>query len=107
MNDILDINELKQKLLQFAADRNWQQFHTPKNLAMAATAEAGELLEIFQWMKDAESLTARHDPEIHQQTRHEIADVFLYLIQLAEVMGININEAINEKIKLNELKYEI
>lgn len=107
MNDILNISELKQKLTEFAAERNWKQFHTPKNFAMAASAEAGELLEIFQWMKDAESMNAHQDPEIHQQTRHEIADIILYLVQLADMMRININDAIHEKLKINYVKYPV
>src|SRR3954468_21102411 len=94
---------LTQQLRDFAAARDWQQFHSPKNLASALVVEAGELLEHFQWLTEAESraLSAQKRAEVGA----EIADVLLYLVQLASALGIDPIAAANEKMKVNERKY--
>ncbi len=96
----LDIRALQQELRQFAAERDWEQFHTPKNLAIALSVEASELLEVFQWLDDA-PLTS----EQAGQVRQEIADVQIYLARLADVLAIDIPSAVADKLKINRSKY--
>lgn len=103
----MGINEIKQKLASFAEARNWDQFHTPKNLSMALAAEAAELLEIFQWLTDEQSKEIVHNEKETAQVRQEIADVMIYLVRLADKLNVNIEQAVLEKIELNEKKYPI
>lgn len=103
MPDTLD--DLAQQLTQFAQARDWQQFHSPKNLASALIVEAGELLEHFQWMTDEQSRDL--PPGKRDAVAAEAADVLLYLIQLTSVLGIDPVAAAQGKLKLNELKYPV
>ncbi len=98
-----DLTEIQQALRQFAADRDWDQFHSPKNLAMALSVEAAELLEHFQWLTEAQS--ADLDDQTRDQVRDEIADVQVYLIRLADKLNINILEAVSQKMEKNKQKY--
>ena len=98
-----ELEELKKKLRLFAADRDWDQYHTPKNLAMALIAEAAEVVEHFQWLTEEESSNVH--PETLEEISHELADVFVYLIRLADKLGIDLIEAANRKMALNEEKY--
>ena len=99
------LDELRERQRQFAAGRDWEQFHTPKNLAMSVAIEAAEIMEHFQWLTPAQSAAlgaaARHDVAL------EIADVLLYLIRLSDVLGIDMAAAAREKIGLNALKYPL
>ena len=97
------IESLTRSLRAFAAEREWEQFHSPKNLACALSVEAAELLEPFQWLTDEQS--RRLAPEQLAAVRHEAADVLLYLLQLADQLGIDLAEAAREKIELNAVKY--
>lgn len=99
------LRKLAQKLDQFAKDRDWQQFHSPKNLASALVVEAGELLEHFQWMPEAQSRELT--PAKRDAVGEELADVLLYLIQLANALGIDPIAAAQAKLKLNALKYPV
>ncbi|MET0518689.1 MAG: nucleotide pyrophosphohydrolase [Burkholderiaceae bacterium] len=101
----MDIEQLQQRLRHFAAQRNWQPFQTPKNLAMAMVVEAAELVEIFQWMTPEESLALREQPATQQHLGEEIADVLLYLLQIADHSGVDIAAAVERKLALNALKY--
>jgi dCTP diphosphatase len=94
---------LLERIRAFAAERDWDRFHSPKNLSMALAAEAGELLEHFQWLTEEQS--AALDPEKLAQVRHELADVLIYLLRLADKLGVDLLEAADEKIELNALKY--
>ena len=97
--------ELRQKIDAFVNERDWAQFHSPKNLAMAMIVEAAELVEHFQWDTILESydLSAKK----RQEVAHELADTFVYLLRLAEVTGIDLIQATNEKIALNAIKYPV
>ena len=94
---------IKNILRTFAKDREWEQFHSPKNLAMALSVEASEILENFQWLTQEESHNL--DAEKLEKVKQEIADVLIYLIRLSDKLGINPLEAAKEKIELNELRY--
>lgn len=104
---LINTAELAKALEKFALDRNWSQFHSPKNLVMALTGEVGELSEIFQWMSEAESMNAGQNSSTAQDVKDELADVLLYLVRLASVLNVDLNEAVTQKIKANELKYPI
>lgn len=102
---IASLEELRAELRQFAAERDWDQFHSPKNLAIAVSIEATELLEHFQWISEAESTVL--NPEQKAKAREELADVLLYLVRLADKLGIDLMSAATEKIELNRAKYPI
>lgn len=97
------IDELRARVNNFVAERDWAQFHTPKNLAMAMIVEAAELVEQFQWDTPQESLQLT--PEKREAVSHELADTFVYLLRIAEVLDIDLIQAANEKIDLNAKKY--
>jgi dCTP diphosphatase len=99
------LEQLRAALRQFALDRDWDQFHSPKNLAIALSVEAAELLEHFQWTLEADS--AGLTPEQHTNVREEIADVLLYLIRLADKLDIDLLAAATDKIQLNGVKYPV
>jgi NTP pyrophosphatase (non-canonical NTP hydrolase) len=101
----VDLNPLRDALRRFAAARDWEQFHTPKNLAMALAVEAAELLEHFQWLTAAQS--ARLDARRKRAVADEIADVLLYLTRLADVLGIDALAAARRKIRINARKYPV
>jgi NTP pyrophosphatase (non-canonical NTP hydrolase) len=98
-----DLTSLTQALRDFAQARDWEQFHSPKNLASALSVEAAELLEHFQWLTDAQSRSL--DAGQRAEIGTEIADVFLYLLQLADKLGIDVVEAARSKMVLNAKKY--
>jgi NTP pyrophosphatase (non-canonical NTP hydrolase) len=97
------LEQIKTRLREFAAERDWEQFHSPKNLAMALIVEAAELVEHFQWLTEAQSQTL--SPERLAEVGQEIADIQIYLIRLADKLDIDIEQAVSDKIKLNEKKY--
>jgi dCTP diphosphatase len=97
------LDELKERLREFARERDWEQFHSPKNLAMALIVEAAELVEHFQWLSEAQSRAL--DPEKREQVAQELADVFLYLVRLADRLDIDLMDAAQRKIVLNAQKY--
>jgi len=103
----MNIKDIQQKLRKFAEDRNWDQFHSPKNLSMALAAEAAELLEIFQWLTEEQSKDIVNSEKEIAQVKEEIADVFIYLIRLADKLNIDIEQEVLTKIALNEKKYPI
>ncbi|RQO59984.1 nucleotide pyrophosphohydrolase [Paucibacter sp. KBW04] len=101
----MDIAGLQKRLRQFASERDWQPYQTPKNLAMAMVVEAAELVEIFQWLTPEESLAIASKPEQHQHLGEEIADVMLYLLQIADHSGVDLEAAVERKLGLNAIKY--
>lgn len=102
----MDIRALQQTLRAFAAERHWQPFHTPKNLSTALMVEAAELAEIFQWMTPEQSAAASGDAGLKEQISDEIADVLLYLLQIADHTGVNVEEAVQAKLVKNAAKHQ-
>lgn len=99
------INALRARVNAFVEERDWAQYHSPKNLAMAMSVEAAEVVEHFQWMTEADS---RHlDADTKEQVGQELADTFVYLMRIAEVCGIDLIQAANAKIDLNAQKYPV
>ena len=98
-----DFENIKNKLRTFANDRDWDQFHSPKNLAMALSVEVAELVEHFQWLTEESSKNLKANTL--DEVADEIADVQLYLIRLADKLGVDIPKAVEQKIKKNEEKY--
>jgi dCTP diphosphatase len=101
----VSLDALRDVLRQFAAERDWDQFHSPKNLAIALSVEAAELLEHFQWMPETESAALAGD--LKGRIREEVADVLLYLIRLADKLEIDLLTAAFDKIQLNAEKYPV
>jgi len=100
-----DLTELRERVRHFSDERDWRRFHTPKNLAMALSVEVAELVEHFQW------LPTGADDELDEAARagirHEMADVLVYLIQLADHTGVDLRQAVLEKLELNARKYPV
>jgi NTP pyrophosphatase (non-canonical NTP hydrolase) len=100
---VTELDSLRDRLRDFAAAREWGQFHSPKNLAMALSVEAGELLEVFQWLTEAQSRGLA--PDAHAAASDEIADVLLYLVRLSDELGIDPIAAAKRKLLANESRY--
>ena len=98
-----DFNTLRDRLKAFAQERDWEQFHSPKNLAMALIVEAAELLEHFQWLTPEQSESL--DQDRRREVEFEMADIFIYLMRMCERLDVDLLEVVEEKIKLNEEKY--
>lgn len=102
---LVEVRPLEAALQQIADARDWNRFHSPKNLAMALTGEVGELVELFQWRTEEETRAVMADPDAAQAVREEIADVLMYLVRLSSVLGIDLDEAVAAKLELNAKKY--
>ena len=99
------LSALQERLAAFAAERDWEKFHSPKNLAMALSVEAAELVQEFQWLTEQQS--ASLDVERRERVRLELADVFIYLLRISDRLGIDLLAAVDDKIVLNERKYPV
>ena len=100
-----DLNTLKLRLRQFAQVRDWDQFHSPKNLSMALSAEVAEIIEHFQWLSEEQSNNLPQNTLAEVET--ELADTLIYLIRLADKLDIDLIAAASSKIELNEQKYPV
>lgn len=100
-----DLAALQRRLVEFAAARDWQPFHTPKNLASALSVEAAELLEIFQWLTPEQASAVMADPDSAHRVRDEVADVLAYLLQFCAVLEIDLPAALAAKIDRNEERF--
>jgi NTP pyrophosphatase (non-canonical NTP hydrolase) len=107
VTDPLDLARLQQRLAEFAAARNWQPYHTPKNLAAALSVEASELVEIFQWLTPEESARVMADPGTAHRVEDEVADVLAYLLQFCGTLGIDPLAALAAKIDRNERRFPV
>ncbi|MFD7502721.1 nucleotide pyrophosphohydrolase [Streptomyces sp. NPDC059850] len=105
--DGLDVAGLQRRLAAFAAVRDWQQYHTPKNLAAALSVEASELVEIFQWLTPEQSARVMEEPGKAARVEDEVADVLAYLLQFCEVLGIDALAALAAKIDRNEGRFPV
>jgi len=103
----IDLEKILEFQRQFVREREWETFHTPKNLAMALGGEAGELLELFQWLSPEESAKLTESPEKAQALRHEMADIFFYLLRLADHFQIDLEAALWEKLEQNARRYPV
>ncbi|MCW5252916.1 nucleotide pyrophosphohydrolase [Streptomyces sp. SHP 1-2] len=106
-DDTPDLAALRRRLTAFAAARQWQPYHTPKNLAAALSVEASELVEIFQWLTPEESARVMDDPGTAHRVRDEVADVLAYLLQFCEVLGVDPLAALDAKIDRNESRFPV
>lgn len=106
-----DANEtvlgLRQAMQAFVDERDWGQFHTPKNLAMSIAIEAAELMEHFQWLEVPESVTRGHDPAHREQIADELADVCCYVLSLANALDLDLSSAVRSKLVKNAEKYPV
>ena len=103
MNGSLDLTEVAAYVRAFAAERDWDQFHTPKNLSMALAGEAGELLEIFQWLTPERS--ANLDDQTRQHVGEELVDILQYAVRIADLLDVDLNEAFWAKVYKNTERY--
>lgn len=103
MSSIDQLGILQERLRRFAAERDWEQFHSPKNLAMALMIEAAEVAEHFQWLTEQQSMTLCEKTQAEVEL--ELADTFLYLLRLADRLNVDLVAAADKKIALNEAKY--
>jgi len=103
----LDISAIKNELRTFVSDREWEKYHTPKNLVSAFAVEAAELLEIFQWMSEDEQENLKEQPETLEHIKEEFADCMNYLLRFADVMNIDIEKTLWDKIEKNKQKYPV
>ena len=102
----MDLEKIKLKLKEFAEERDWEQFHDPKNLSMALSVEVAELVEIFQWSKTG-GLDEIKNPKTRKEIEKEIADIFNYLIKLVDLLDMDLEKAALEKIEENANKYPV
>jgi len=100
-----ELKEIKLKLRKFAKERDWDQFHSPKNFSMALIVECAELVEHFQWLSDEQS--KRLPDETLDEVSLEMADIMIYLIRLADKLDIDLIESVNRKMELNAIKYPV
>jgi NTP pyrophosphatase (non-canonical NTP hydrolase) len=106
LNRELNLEKISERLKKFSKDRNWEQYHSPKNLAMALSVEVAELVEIFQWSNDGGTKEIK-DPETRKQIEEEIADIFNYLVKFVDLMEIDLEKISLEKIQKNDEKYPV
>lgn len=105
MEPIDRVDRLRARLAAFVEERDWDQFHNPKNLAMALAAEAGELLEHFQWLSAEEA--ARLPPDVRREVALEMADILLFLLRLSDKLGVDLLAAAENKLEINRKKYPV
>jgi dCTP diphosphatase len=101
------VSELRDRILAFVKERDWEQFHSPKNLSMALAAETGELMEHFLWATPEESARVAADPAKRARIAEELADVVIYALEFANATGLDLASAIGEKIEANAIKYPV
>ena len=101
------VAELRERVLAFAREREWEQFHSPKNLSMALAAEAGELMEHFLWAESRDSAAVLADPKKRGKIEDELADVVIYALEFANIGGIDLAKAIETKLAQNAAKYPV
>jgi NTP pyrophosphatase (non-canonical NTP hydrolase) len=106
MKQMIDIEKILARINNFSSERDWNQFHSIKNLSMALSVESSELVEIYQWITEEESNDS-HNEIITNKAREELADIFIYLLRIVSKLDIDLEEAVLHKLDLNEIKYPI
>ena len=106
-NQTSEIVQMMLEARNFVSERKWDSYHSPKNLSIALSIEAAELMEIFQWMNDQESLEISNNPEKMDQIKDELSDVFHCLLRICDVLNIDLKNSFFEKVKKNKQKYPI
>lgn len=101
------VSELKRRILAFTRERDWEQFHSPKNLSMALAAETGELMEHFLWATTDESKRIADDPQKRAKIGEEVADVIIYALEFANATGLDVSATIEAKMEANAKKYPV
>ena len=101
----MDLKQYQDKLAKFAKERNWDQFHSPKNLSMALSGEVGELVELFQWLTEEKSKIESLGDDMVSRVKEELADIFIYLLRLADKLNVDLEAAVRNKINVNTAKY--
>jgi len=101
----IDLQKLNADIESFVNERDWDQFHSIKNLSMALSVESSELVEIFQWMKEEDSNQIKHDPKTMQKIEDEVADIFVYLMRIVSKTDIDLEKVVRAKMKKNAEKY--
>jgi dCTP diphosphatase len=102
-----ELATLRDHLRQFVHERDWEQFHTPRNLVLALVGEVGELAELFQWLSDEQAATIIDNSVVAERVRDELADVFSYVLRLSDILGIDLGQALQVKIQKNAERYPI
>jgi NTP pyrophosphatase (non-canonical NTP hydrolase) len=105
MDDHTTLTDLRQRVAEFVAARDWEQFHTPKNLSASIAIEAAELVEHFQWLTDEQAATALQEEGKLEAVAEEMADVFIYLLSLANALGVDVSTAVLAKVERNEARF--
>ncbi|MFC7070619.1 nucleotide pyrophosphohydrolase [Halobaculum lipolyticum] len=100
-----DLTEIQARQAEFVAERDWEEYHRPKNLAMAISVEASELVELYQWRESELSAACRENEELREATREELADILCYTLSLADQLNIDLGTATVEKIEANSERY--
>ena len=103
----INVEKINNEVTKFIEDRDWDQFHSIKNLSMALSVETSELVEIFQWLKEDESNNVSENPKMKLKVEEEIADIFVYLLRIATKSNIDIEDVVLAKIKKNAEKYPV
>lgn len=104
---ILNVQKIAEQLQKFATERDWDQFHTPKNIATSISVESAELLELFQWTRGQKDWNEISEVEVKEKIENEVADILLYLIRFADLAKIDLEKVALRKIELNAKKYPI
>lgn len=107
LDDVTTVDHLKSQVKRFIADRDWEQFHDPKNVSMALASEVGELLDLFRWVRSEDSFRVLEDEETFNAVRMEIADIAMFLVDFASICKIDLSTAIDEKMQINAARYPI
>ena len=101
----LDIAAIQAELRAFVAERDWQKFHSPKNLAMALAGEAGELIELFQWLTEEQSRSIMDEERAAEAVRDELADILMYALRMADLLDVDLGAAVRHKMRKNAERY--
>lgn len=103
----MDLKELQEKVIEFRDERDWAQYHNPKDLAISLSLEAAELLEIFQWKNEAEVEEMKRDGEGREKVKEELGDILIYSLNMCDAFGFDPADVVLSKLKINEEKYPV